>query len=196
MLSILVKNSEVDKLRVFGSDIVVSQLADDTTLFLKNVQQVRRVIETIELFSRASGLKLNLEKCELLAIQVWTVSLVEAYGIPIKSTVKYLGVHISRDNKLSESLNIWRKMHECKSRLDRRLNRDLSLLGCLYITKMESLSRCIFPAYSLSISNKAIKAINKLNFDYIWKRKSHYLKRATLVKDYEDGRPLTLMVSM
>ena len=185
MLSILIKNSEVEKLSVFNNEIVVSQLADDTTLFLKNVEQVPKAIETIDLFSRASGLKLNLEKCELLAIH--DCHLVAACGIPVKSTVKYLGVHIAKDNKLSESLNIWSKMHECKSRLDRWLNKDLSLLGRIYITKMESLSRCIYPAYSLSISNKAIKNINKVNFDYIWKRKSHYLKKATLVKDYEDG---------
>ncbi len=185
MLSILVKNSEVEKLSVFNNDIVVSQLADDTTLFLKNVKQVPKAIETIDLFSRASGLKLNLEKCELLAIH--DCHLVAAYGIPIKSTVKYLGVHISKDNKLSESLNIWSKMHECTSRFDRWLNRDLSLLDRIYITRMESLSRGIYPAYSLSISNKAIETINKVNFDYIWKKKSHYLKKATLVKNYEDG---------
>ena len=41
--------------------------------------------------------------------------------------------------------------------------------------------------FSLSIPNKATKTINTLNFDYIWKRKPHYLKKATIVKDYEDG---------
>lgn len=76
-------------------------------------------------------------------------------------------------------------MDECKSRLDSWLNRDLSLFGRIYITKMESL--CIHPAYSLSIFNKPVKTINKLNFDSIWKRKPCYLNKATMVKDDEDG---------
>ncbi len=78
-------------------------------------------------------------------------------------------------------------MEKCKPRSDRWLNRDLSLLSHILITKTESLPRCIYPAFSLPISNKAIKTINKLNFNFTRKRKSHDLKRASLVKDYEDG---------
>ncbi len=87
MLSILITKSDVEKLSVFDSHLVVSQLADDTTLFLKNVEQVPKAIETTDLFSKASGLKLNFKKCELLAIH--DCHLVEAYGILIKSTGTY-----------------------------------------------------------------------------------------------------------
>ncbi len=50
-----------------------------------------------------------------------------------------------------------------------------------------SLSRCIYPAGSLSISNKKIKLIDQMNFSYIWKRKAHYVKKGKLVKDYKEG---------
>ena len=52
---------------------------------------------------------------------------------------------------------------------------------------MESISRCIYPAYSSAIPNKAIKVVNQINFDYIWKKKMHYIKRTEMTKEYKDG---------
>ncbi len=56
-------------LRIFEREIRMSQLVDDTVLFLKNKQQVEKTIREINLFSLASGLKLNLAKCEILSLQ-------------------------------------------------------------------------------------------------------------------------------
>lgn len=50
-----------------------------------------------------------------------------------------------------------------------------------------SLSGFIYPAYTLSYPTKPLKLIDKVNFNYNWGRKSRSLKRATLVKDSDDG---------
>uniref|UniRef100_A0A3Q3ASU9 Reverse transcriptase domain-containing protein n=1 Tax=Kryptolebias marmoratus TaxID=37003 RepID=A0A3Q3ASU9_KRYMA len=185
VMSIYIKNSKIPKLKVFNHPIIISQLADDTTIFLKNLDQTPKVLELINTFSKASGLTLNLQKCELMAIH--DSDLEEAYNIPIKSSVKYLGILITKDAKLSETVNIENKIQNCKSQLNRWLQRDLTLFGRTYLTKMESLSRCIYPAYSMAIPNKHIKAINQLNFNFIWKNRVHYLKKANMVKDFKDG---------
>ncbi len=52
---------------------------------------------------------------------------------------------------------------------------------------MECLSRFIYPAYSLALSENAIKTINQANFNYIWNRKTHYIKKGIMVKGYEEG---------
>ncbi len=57
------------------------------------------------------------------------------------------------------------------------MQRDISIFGGILLTNVESLSRCIYPAVSLSISNKKIKLIDQMNFYYIWKRKAHYVKK-------------------
>lgn len=67
------------------------------------------------------------------------------------------------------------------------MQRDISIFGRILLTKVESLSRCIYPAGSLPIYNKKIKSINQMNFNYIWKRKAHYVKKGTLMKDYKEG---------
>ncbi len=52
---------------------------------------------------------------------------------------------------------------------------------------METISRLIYPAYSLDISPKIIKEINRLNFNVIWKNRPHYIKKGDLLKNYEEG---------
>ncbi len=57
------------------------------------------------------------------------------------------------------------------------MQRDISIFGRILLTKVEPLSRCIYPVGSLPISNKKIKLIDQMNFNYIWKRKAHYVKK-------------------
>ncbi len=85
MLSIFIKNSNITLLDVLGKPVIISQLADDTTIFMKLRTEVPKVLQMIHAFTKASGLKLNLNKCELMPSH-----LIEAYNIPIESTVKYL----------------------------------------------------------------------------------------------------------
>lgn len=185
LLSILVKNSNIAPLEVFGQPVMISQLADDTTIFMKQLSEVPKILQMIHIFSKASGLKLNLNKCELMPIH--QCQLTEAYNIPIKSAVKYLGIYISKDSIEREYMNLWNVIDKCQIKLNSWLLRDISLLGRIFLTKMDSLSRFIYPAYSLAIPNKVIKKINQVNFDYIWRKKVHYIKRANLTKDFKDG---------
>ncbi len=61
MFAILINNdNSFDKLRVFGRQISICLLADDTTLFffLKDKHRIDRAIQFVNLFSNASGLHL------------------------------------------------------------------------------------------------------------------------------------------
>ena len=67
------------------------------------------------------------------------------------------------------------------------LQRHLTLFGRTMLTKVESLSRLIYPAYSLAIPPRIIKEINRTNFNFIWKNKHHYIRNSNLIKDYDEG---------
>lgn len=62
---------------VFGLSIVdrtlsITQIADDTTLFLKDKSQIGEAIKVINSFSMAFALKINISKCELLPVKSCT----------------------------------------------------------------------------------------------------------------------------
>lgn len=61
LLSLLVLNSP-------KKEIPITQLADDTCLFLRDKHKVEPSIQLIRTFSKASGLHLNIRKCEILSI--------------------------------------------------------------------------------------------------------------------------------
>lgn len=85
-----VKSSNIEVIQIAGRNILLTQLADDSALFLKNALQVKLAIKIINIFSNASGLCLNLNKCELFAIKSCDITSID--GIPVKEKVNYLGI--------------------------------------------------------------------------------------------------------
>ncbi len=94
MLCSHIKASSLKGVTIAEREVIISQLADDTTLFLKDEKQISLAINIIDSFSKASGLCLNIQKCELLAIKDSNKSSV--HNIPVKEK-NYLGVLITKD---------------------------------------------------------------------------------------------------
>ncbi len=60
LLAKYVKNSkDIRPLNVLGTPVLKSRLADDTTLFLSDAEQIPVAINLVSHFSKSSGLKLN-----------------------------------------------------------------------------------------------------------------------------------------
>ncbi|XDV39802.1 hypothetical protein PO909_008989 [Leuciscus waleckii] len=182
LLSIWLKNSEIEGINIDGKQILISQLADDTTLFLKNKDEIPVILQRMRLFSQASGLTLNLNKCELLSIHDSSETML--YNIPVKKEVRYLGIWVSKDSRTSNNKNIQKPIEKSRKILNNWLQRDLTLFGRSLLTKTELISRLIYPAY-LSIKN--LKEINTLIFNFIWKNKHHYIKKSVVMNNYESG---------
>ncbi len=85
ILTNYIKNSSLKGISIAGRVISLSQPADDTTLFLQDRHQIKVAIKLLDELSAASGLKLNLSKCDLLPIK--TCNDKEISGIPVKSKI-------------------------------------------------------------------------------------------------------------
>ncbi len=139
----------------------------------------------IKCFSKASGLKLNLDKCELLAIK--TCSSPSLYSIPVKSQVTYLGVSICKDDKARCRLNFDPVVGKAKGKFNSWLQRDLSLRGQTLVAKAEGISRMTYPALSLHIDKSVCAEIDRILFDFLWKHRRHYVKQSVVINKYEYG---------
>ena len=71
--------------------------------FLRDASQIPITIDLITIFSIASGLNLNLKKCELLALK--NCDLPSICNIPVKDSITYLGVVITKDRDSRCGLN-------------------------------------------------------------------------------------------
>ncbi|MGL4561575.1 MAG: RNA-directed DNA polymerase [Brevinema sp.] len=90
----IVHCSNIEGIQIADRTILISQLADDTCIFLKDKKQVPIILETIKLFSDASGLSVNQSKSEIMTIHHSNIP--DVCGIKIKQKVRYLGILIDK----------------------------------------------------------------------------------------------------
>lgn len=182
---IIINHEELEGIKVFGNEFRISQFADDTVLFLKDKSILKKALNVISVFSQASGLHLNLKKCELLPFFDCTYTDLEQ--IPVKNNIKYLGLHLSKEVKMRESKNVDGRINEISKSLNHWLTRDLTIFGRNILSKSEGISKLVYPSYSLYISQQNIKKANTIIYQFIWRNKTHYIKKSQLIKDYDKG---------
>ncbi len=154
----IVQNQEVEGISVLGREIKISQLVDDTTLFLKDESQVSKALDLIYNCSCSSGLKLNVSKCEIMPVRDLNNDSIE--NIPIKSTVKYLGIYITKNLLARQHLSFSSRIVKSKNILNSWLQRDL-------LSKAEGLSHFVYPSLSLFVENKVAKEINNIFLKFV-----------------------------
>ncbi len=72
-----------------------------------------------------------------------------SYNIPVKKETRYLGIWLLKSKDASEKNNVLKTVDKCKKILNNWLQRDVTLFGRTLLTKMETISRLIYPACSL-----------------------------------------------
>lgn len=185
LLSIYVKNSTVKGINIFNKEIKITQLADDTALFLSDKYQVSHAISLVQKFSEASGLQLNTSKCEILCL--FDCNEKTIYNIAVKKKVKYLGILISKDYTERQQENFLPKLNKTKNILNLWTQRDTSIWGRNLLSKAEGISRFIYPALAMEITDKMCNEINTIFTNFIWKNKQHRLKKSILCNSKEEG---------
>ncbi len=134
-LALQISSSNLQGITIDDRQIIISQLADDTTLFLNDASQVPLALRLIESFSRASGLCLNINKCELMSIKHCGVPSI--CNIPVKDQVTYLGIVINKDQKTRCKLNFDPLIVKSQKKFNSWLQRDLSVRGRILLSKAE-----------------------------------------------------------
>ena len=61
-------NLNIKGLNIFNHNYLYTAYADDTTFFLDDQKSVRELMKTFKLFSKFSGLKPNILKCDIVDI--------------------------------------------------------------------------------------------------------------------------------
>uniref|UniRef100_A0A8P4KTL1 Reverse transcriptase domain-containing protein n=1 Tax=Dicentrarchus labrax TaxID=13489 RepID=A0A8P4KTL1_DICLA len=181
----IIHDTDFKGISIFNREIRISQLADDTTLFLKDKEQLVKAIDLVKQFSLASGLKLNVSKCELLPIHNCDDTFID--NIPVKTTVKYLGIHITKTLIARQQLNFSGRIKKARDIFNLWLQRDLTLYGRVLLSKADGVSHFVYPSLSLFVNDATAKEINKLFLNFIWRNKTPKLKNAVLSNSRAEG---------
>ena len=91
-------NSNIKGIKVGDEEIKNTLYADDTTLFLRDLDSVQTLLETLENFRSCSGLELNKSKTEAMWLGCWATRKDTPYGFRWpENSVYALGIHFSNE---------------------------------------------------------------------------------------------------
>jgi hypothetical protein len=168
----------------------IAQFADDTSFSIKNEKgAIHTLFGLLEEYGKISGLKLNIEKTEILHLGPSTIKDVPCrYKKYIRTEVNYLGCKISRDFEETTKTNIEEIKTKLKGLVGIWKNRSTNLSGKIAITKSILIPQFTYILSTMaSPDKKTIQEINRILYDFIYKDGSEKIKRTVLIGDYNDG---------
>ena len=151
LFPLIKENPSIKGLNIFDHCYLYSAYADDTTSFLKDINSIEEMVNSFHIFSRFSGLRPNLSKCEIAGIGVLKGVKVAVCGIQcvdlVLDTIKILGTHFCYNEKLKEERNFCLTIANTQRVLKLWKLRNLTLEGKILIFKTLTLSKIIFQAF-------------------------------------------------
>ena len=164
-------------------------MADDTTIFIKNLKSLQ---SAIDIFQTCSGLKLNLEKTEIIPLGPHRLSLIDLPNMVDKLSINYgafktLRVWFSQNFDESLKLNYDEHLIKIETLLQNWKQRSLSWKGRIMIIKTlilfqetHLLSVVFTPSYIL-------EKLDKILFKFLWQDKPARVKRQTIIAETCNG---------
>ena len=124
-----------DWTKVGDEEIENTLYADDTTLFVKDLESVQELLEMLENFRRCSGLELNKSKTEAMWLGSWAGRKDKPFSFRWPEVSAYaLGIHFTNDSSTSDKLNFEKKLEDLQRILNSWKRRKLTLLGKLILS--------------------------------------------------------------
>ena len=178
----------IEGITILNTEHKISQFADDTSLFLKNIDSITNAIEILRLFGNISGLKLNLGKTKAIWLGSWRHKENKPLGLNwTNEPVRALGIFISYNEQENDKKNVAKKIDNLNIKLDLWRGRKLSLFGKCLIVKTLGISQIVYSASMLDISPNDTSGIKKSIFSFIWNKKPDKIKRNIMCQDYTNG---------
>ena len=183
------KNSNINGIKIGRNhEMKLSQLADDTTAFLKTERDVPILIQEINRFSKVSGLKLNMLKTQGLWVGNNGRRSNNICGIDFsKSTIKSLGIYFSRNRQESLRLNWDKLLADIQNLLNSWKRRKLTLFGKVTVLKTLIMSKCNYLLQTITVSKEILHKIETILYKFLWNDKNDKIKRKQMTQEYEKG---------
>ena len=163
----------------------VSAYADDVTVGLGELDDVNDIIRILNKFGKFSGLKINVEKCEILCLNGKA-----KHNETIQETtqIKITGIFFGdKKNRCKiEKMNFEPAIQTIRNKLNLWKMRALTLIGKVTVVKAHALSQIQFLASSLKTPNWVIKEIADMITNFIWNGRGKITK-AKASKAWKEG---------
>lgn len=187
--TLAIKIRNVDSIKGFsigGETTKLSLFADDMTCFLRDKESLASLFAILESFGTCSGLRVNHEKTEIIALGSNILHEKDFNDHKICEIIKILGVYFGYDEKQRNDLNFRQTLKSIKKSIHLWKWRSLSILGKIQIIKTFAIPKLMFRASVIPIPNDLVKEVNSIFYTFIWNGKDK-VKRCALISDIDKG---------
>jgi len=192
LLANYLKSSDnIKGIDIDDESFIITQLADDTTLFLQDINSITNAMYVLDSFYECSGLRLNKQKCEVFILG----NCGQSNNVPdtiaglkcVSGSFKALGIHFN--NNLDDMLqkNFMEKVKKLHVLINIWSQRDLSLKGKVIVLKSILIPTVLFQCTNLYVPQWFVSQVNNLLFKFVWNNKPAKIKSETLIGDIDNG---------
>ena len=185
ILAIIIRESnDIKGLKILGKEYKLSQFADDATCILADEHSALSVINVAERFEQQSGLRLNLDKTQLIWLGPWKN---KTSGIGSLSShvgnFKLLGIQLGYNRQETINVNFTEKRQKMQIRQNMWSGRDLSLIGKIQIAKSLGLSNMIYSLSMQACPQHIITDTQNTIRSFVWNDKPPKVRHVVLRQD-------------
>ena len=165
--------------------ITITQMADDTTLFLKDLNSVQKCLKILNHFSKCAGLKLNKDKTEAFQLGINTHAIKDKFGLKwVNGPIKVTGIWVGKNIKSLSVSAIEEKIQKLKVLLNMWKMRNLTIKGKITLLRSQAMPIFLYLASVIFVPMEFIKKIDELFFDFIWPKGKHHVKKKSVDPRY------------
>ena len=182
-------NENIQGIKVGKSEIRISQLADDTTVFVSDFVSIENVLKLIKKFHSISGLRLNVDKTVAKCIgSLENHRCIEKFDlIWTDDPVHTLGITVSNDPKIILNTNFLPRLKVFGNTLDIWNTRGLSLKGRVTILKSLAIPQLLYPMSVLPIPKLVVDLIDNMILDFVWSKRKPKIKKDVIIQNINNG---------
>ena len=182
------QNKCINGLKINDIEIKLSQLADDTTCFIKDEKSLDHLLKTFNIFNECAGLRINVDKTSARCLGGFSPSEDKLMGLNwTQEPVYTLGVNISGNECDHYTLNFMPKIIKMQELLKSWKCRYLSLKGKVTVINTLALSQLIYLCSIIYVPEQVYSEVKKIVLDFLWDGKPAKISYSTLIKDIGDG---------
>ena len=193
VMAVVIKNKKlINGINIENKEYKICQLADDTTIFVRDIESVVHLITCLKNFYNCSGLKINLEKSEIIPVgssrfqNIYLPKIISKLTVN-KNSFKTLGVWFSYNLNESISLNFENKLSSMETIINIWKCRKMSLKGKILILKSLVLPQINYLLSVCFCPMNILEKIDRLLFKFLWENKPAKIKRNTITATYTMG---------
>jgi hypothetical protein len=182
------ENKNINGIKVNGSTLKITQLADDTTIFVSDIPSVIEVLSMFKSFELCAGLKMNVEKTTAKYIGSLTGSVVPPLSLDwTESNVHCLGITLSGDEDDHYRLNYHMRILNLRNTLNKWKCRKLSLKGKITVINNLALPSLLYVASVIHTPDSVIREVKNCIRDFIWDGKPSKIACDVLIQSICKG---------